>query len=54
MQKWEYRVVNCYGLSGAKKVDVLNQLGEEGWQLVSVTFTDDGTNKELYLKRPKN
>ena len=48
MQKWEYRIESSRNLR-EKTVDVLNQLGEEGWELVTVF----SPTQDLYLKRPK-
>lgn len=53
MQKWEYKKV--YDPSESK----LNELGDEGWELVSVVADVSGTAYETsstiytYLKRPK-
>ena len=47
MQKWEYIVRE--GLSEL----ALKQLGDDGWELVAVTFTSSGTPNKFYLKRPK-
>jgi hypothetical protein len=64
--KWEYRTVmfDASGwflggkLDGQKFNDRLNQLGEEGWELVSVfdtNFTQGGTRDVVaVLKRSMN
>ena len=50
MQKWEYATVPL--ISHALQ-EILNQWGEEGWELVQVVeSTTTGTTG--YLKRPKN
>lgn len=40
MKRWEYKIINIrsenYRLDPAQDVQ-LNQLGEEGWELVSIT-----------------
>jgi hypothetical protein len=57
MQKWEYKAVRLSAYPG--DADVLNQLGQEGWELVSVasdTLGDAYDTKSLfmaYLKRPR-
>ena len=71
MPKWEYRVIELGDEveDGAGRVseyqDILNGLGEEGWELVSVTETEyiDETDADevgipsgttvAYLKREK-
>ena len=48
MQKWEYKIV------GNVNELELNRLGEQGWELVSVTFTDSAYVGNYYFKRPKS
>src|SRR5262249_15351546 len=48
LQKWEYKTVNSCN-SEDRKIDI-QQLGEEGWELVS---TDVGDCLYYYFKRPK-
>ncbi|QDT55095.1 hypothetical protein Pan44_31360 [Caulifigura coniformis] len=43
-RQWEYKIVNG--------VTTLDQLGNDGWELVAVT-RDDSKVRELFLKRPK-
>ena len=64
--EWEYQVVFLPGpVSGARvvkqhhggyldptKTDILNKLGLQGWELVSVTG-DSGTDHAAYLRRQK-
>ena len=61
-QKWEYRVLRIEdrrqasttgtGARGSASEDKLNELGAEGWELVSVR--NDGSSQPLfYFKRPK-
>ena len=68
MIKWEYKVhvVDNDG-DGADKfsIDVLNELGEEGWELLHVNKLQDAANESealggtrtkrvaLWFKRPK-
>jgi len=46
MQKWEYKIV-------AKATEAeINRLGEEGWELISVT--ENITYYTFFFKRPKS
>ena len=49
MQKWEYATVPL--ISHALQ-EILNQWGEEGWELVQVVESQS-TGTTGYLKRPK-
>ena len=50
MQKWEYRVVGWDEIeNAARREELFNQLGQEGWELVLVT--DDYA---YVFKRPKS
>jgi hypothetical protein len=46
--KWEYNVI----ADAARQVDLANKLGSEGWELVSVVPSEQGTCN-LYFKRRK-
>ena len=50
LQKWEYATVPL--ISHALQ-EILNQWGEEGWELVQVVEST-ATGTTAYLKRPKN
>jgi hypothetical protein len=39
--------------SMAEPISILNQLGSEGWELVSVGFTDHQMPRSYLFKRPK-
>jgi len=60
MTRWEYRVVNIrsehYRLDPAA-VEQMNQLGDEGWELVAMTSVNFKTgatdNIALVFKRPR-
>ncbi len=53
MTKWEYRL---YGMTSKTRVDneaELNELGKQGWELVSVENPSDQTDHWcLFFKRP--
>jgi hypothetical protein len=49
MQKWEYATVPL--ISHALQ-EILNQWGEEGWELVQV-MESQATGTTAFLKRPK-
>ena len=65
MQQWEYTTIESNKKSIESEIDSLNELGDEGWELVSVmpiTITKysmtKGSNSHtggfvLVLKRPK-
>ncbi|MGO0576476.1 DUF4177 domain-containing protein [Ornithinimicrobium panacihumi] len=50
-QQWEYATVPLI-IHATKQI--LDQWGEDGWELVQVVPGPDGTNLVAYLKRPKN
>ncbi len=50
MQTWEYATVPL--IVHATK-QILDQWGEDGWELVQVLQNADGSNLVAYLKRPK-
>ena len=50
MQKWEYATVPL--IVHATK-QILDQWGEDGWELVTVIPGPEGNNPVAYLKRPK-
>ena len=49
---WEYLTVSNWDGKNQKATD-LNQLGAQGWELVSVGTTDSSGNTLLYFKRVK-
>ena len=49
MQTWEYATVPL--IVHATK-QILDQWGEDGWELVQVLQNADGSNLVAYLKRP--
>jgi hypothetical protein len=47
MPQWEYRKISLIEApSGGGYIDILNDAGEEGWELVVIT-----TDNDAYLKR---
>jgi len=47
MPQWEYRKIQLVETpSGGGNIDILNEAGEEGWELAAIT-----TNNVAYLKR---
>jgi hypothetical protein len=47
MPRWEYRAIHLNEIpAGEEDIDVLNDAGKEGWELVGVT-----TSNIAYLKR---
>lgn len=59
MKKWEYKVINLKAKGVTNLVlskedeDVLNKLGEQGWELVSSAPTVNGRTICCMLKREK-
>jgi hypothetical protein len=62
MERWEYKVISGYSAE-----DELNELGEEGWELVAVVAGGlegseggyvqpqrDASEVYIYFKRPKS
>ena len=47
MTKWEYRVEDISYMGRAGRESTLDEMGEEGWELVGVD------NGGAYFKRPK-
>ena len=56
MAKWEYKIVEYNPLDRFYDREIeLNALGEQGWELVSVTtnFVDTNGLERLFFKRAK-
>ncbi len=52
MTKWEYTVA-FVGIDSAEDMDRVKELGNEGWELVSVLYYRiDPEGTEWYFKRP--
>ena len=55
---WEYKVIDITpqitGSPGQKVEETLNQMGEEGWELVSALRCSLMEPTRLYLKRRKD
>ena len=50
MTSWEYRVLDAPG-DGAAVEAMLNELGQDGWELIATQTT--GVLFRLYFKRPR-
>ena len=50
MQKWEYTSIR--NTDPARLVEVLNELGQAGWLLVSCVYTESYFAYVCLLKRP--
>ena len=51
-EKWEYKTRFCFDAANAEQMDLLNTLGDEGWELVSA-FHQDASTYRFYFKRRK-
>jgi hypothetical protein len=51
MQKWEYLVLSVASTDYDEIEDSLNNLGSQGWEVIS--FHPTGAYHAIYLKRPK-
>jgi len=54
--KWEYKAVEFYDKHRFLHIDTdnLNQLGGDGWELVTYSLKDDPSRSVAIFKRPKN
>jgi hypothetical protein len=55
MTKWEYRVLDLLEVKAGSTTEVqqvLNGLGQQGWEVVAVGTRDSGTIRTFILKRP--
>ena len=52
MTQWEYRIVEIPEYGFIKLAEMLNDLGSQGWELVSVKGRKPGKLKVFYFKRP--
>jgi hypothetical protein len=50
MQKWEY--TSARHSDPERLTEVLNKLGQAGWELVSCTYTESYFSYTCLLKRP--
>ncbi len=48
MPRWEYRVLHD------TPAHELNEIGDEGWEIVTVEFDDEGEILNAFAKRPKS
>jgi Domain of unknown function (DUF4177) len=57
IQKWEYSVIAFLQTSGTATSEIFNNMGNQGWELVSsVLLTKDGDSMSFQcaFKRPKH
>ena len=47
-QKWEYQIVGSNGFSNSGQIKKINELGEDGWEAVTLNAHD-----KVLLRRPK-
>jgi len=52
MTQWEYRIVENSDASWTQITEMLNDLGSQGWELVSTRGKKPGKLKVFYFKRP--
>ena len=52
MQKWEYIVQQFQ--SPSELLTLLNKLGDEGWELVTLLAEGTATHRQIVAKRPKD
>ena len=52
MTQWEYRIVENTDAMYSEIAEMLNDLGSQGWELVSVRGKKHGKLKVFYFKRP--
>lgn len=50
MKKWEYKILTPRLIDWGNWIDALNAAGEEGWELVAVSKTEDHSSI-AYFKR---
>ena len=50
MQKWEYTVIKTSNADAIR----INGYGDNGWELVAVTFDANAGTFSYFLKRPKS
>ncbi len=51
MVRWEYRVIPMFSDPSPAEIDHMNRLGQEGWELVTLT-SRNGTTAYAVFKRP--
>jgi len=52
MTQWEYRIVENSDAAYSQIAEMLNDLGSQGWELVSTRGKKPGKLKVFYFKRP--
>ena len=51
--KWEYKIVSLSDGSNDEYEEIMNKLGDKGWELAGVRLYNSSTAPDLYFKRPK-
>ena len=49
---WEYKILSCSQENDEQREEKMNELGDEGWELVAV-LPYETTSPDLYFKRRK-
>lgn len=56
MEQWEYLMVevNLHSVTVTASTERINNLGEQGWELVATVPNEYGSSAWLIFKRPKS
>ena len=53
-EKWEYRTRLVSDPGNAEQIDILNEFGDLGWELVQVLILQNSSTYRFYFKRRKS
>ncbi len=53
-QRWEYKHEYWKNRAGSDLEKLLNKFGEDGWELIALSWDNDETGCGLTFKRPKS